>query len=121
MGRKLPPGEAERRARERSRKLWAGESYKKYDPMKEGFGRPEDWEKIADALYSGVFVPNRSPGTKNPWLIALSLDSLPASLADLTRAFRKAMFTAHPDYGGSNEQARTVLEAYSVLKRTIQS
>jgi hypothetical protein len=39
----------------------------------------------------------------------------------LTKASRAAMLKAHPDYGGTNAEARTVLEAYAVLKQKYRS
>jgi DnaJ-class molecular chaperone len=51
-----------------------------------------------------------------PYLLRLDLGEIPSSLADLFKAFRRMMFKAHPDYGGANQAAREVMEAYEMLK-----
>lgn len=129
MGARLPPGEAERRAKERARRTWSGENYKRYNPDVDGYGSPDEWERIADELFGRErFADNDADAeqprathkpTGNRFLDALGLHVMPSKLVDLVRAFRAAMFKAHPDYGGTNEAARAVLEAYAYLKRKV--
>lgn len=116
MGRRLPPGEAERRAAERKRAFWAGETHKTYDPKVEGFGSPDEWEQMAFARF-GMLPPARMGGLTEE-LVLLNLAARPTMLAELKSAFRKAMMKAHPDHGGSNEMARRVMEAFAKLAKT---
>ena len=56
MGRRLPPGEAERRAAERQRAFFAGEKHKKYDPETEGYGDYAQWASAASAFINGETI-----------------------------------------------------------------
>jgi hypothetical protein len=48
---RLTPEERERRRRERSRYTFSDAAYQHYDPEREGYGRPNDWERIAEMLF----------------------------------------------------------------------
>jgi hypothetical protein len=115
MGRaRLTPEEREARRKARSRFTFSNAAYQHYDPETDGFGSPDQWEKIAEQLF-GLKLP--VPGMLGKYLANLNLSAIPSCLADLTRAFREMMFKVHPDHGGSNAAAREVLEAYAFLKR----
>jgi hypothetical protein len=120
MGRRLPPGEAERRAKERARRFWSGETYATYDPTKEGFGSAAEWTAQAESLASGKGTYKRPEGAKSqarisPDLVTLGITEMPAHVDGLKAAFKKAMFVAHPDHGGTNEAARNLIDAYKRL------
>ena len=121
MGRRLPPGEAERRAEERRRKRWtdmkSGAAYKQYNPN-DGLGRgsAEQWQNTADARLNGHLVA----GPKlDGDLVLLGLTEMPADRRALSRAYRRASRTAHPDVGGSDEAFRALTEAYDRLMEKI--
>lgn len=103
MGKRLPPGEAERRAKERARKLWSGEVYKKIEP-----GSPEAWRAAAAAFMDGDiefvtdahnFVPPSKSNNSNPYLAVLNLDEMPDDFVGLKKAYRNAIMTAFRDNG----------------------
>jgi hypothetical protein len=54
----------------------------------------------------------------DPLVTALLFFGLPAKFtrADLTRRYREMMKSAHPDVGGSHEQAATVNWAHNLIK-----
>jgi hypothetical protein len=110
--------EAERLAKRKARNAFtfSDKAYKHYDPKTEGYGGPDQWETIAEHLFGKVVAH----GEFARYLTVLALTVMPSSLAELVSAFRAAMFKAHPDYGGSNADARAVLEAYAVLKKKIK-
>jgi hypothetical protein len=131
MGRRLPPGEAERRAAERARRTWSGADYKTYDPQAEGYGNYAEWERLAEELFGRIGDDlkdqtrsrhgSTGPGwTNDPLLRALGLDRLPTHVEGLTKAFRERMFKVHPDHGGTNDECREVMRAYQILKRRYQ-
>lgn len=111
---RLTPAEREARRRERSRHSFSDAAYAHYDPAKEGWGTPDSWEEIARKVFG---LARLKTGPVNKWLAALYLDTMPASAAELKKAFRAAMFKNHPDYGGTNEAARETMEAYETLQR----
>ncbi len=115
--KRLTLEERERRRKERSRFSFSDAAYAHYDVDKEGYGTPNDWEKIAELLF-GLKRP--IAGALGKYLAKLGLDALPSTVELLTKAFRSAMFKAHPDYGGTNADARDTLEAYAFLKRKYQ-
>lgn len=125
MGRaRLTPEERRARAKARSAFSFSDAAYQHYDPEKEGFGSPEQWEEIAARLFGKERIEDelhqwrRETSTfQDMSLRTLDLDVLPSTLAGLKSAFRKAMFKAHPDYGGTNQAARAVMTAFSILKR----
>src|SRR4051812_29528114 len=108
MGRpRLTPQEREARRKERARFSFSDASYRHYDPEKDGFGNPNQWEEYARKLFG---LKKLQAGPVNKWLVALFLDEMPVNFAALKKAFRAAMFVNHPDYGGSNEAARNTME-----------
>ena len=118
MGRRLPPGEAERRAEERRRKSWAdvksGAAYKQYNPNDgHGRGSTEQWQRTADARLGGHLVA--APKLDGD-LVLLGLTEIPATVKLLDRAYRLASRTAHPDGGGSDEAFIALAAAYDRLK-----
>lgn len=67
------------------------------------------------------YAPPPPPWTGNTlsdYLAALNLGPFaPITLESLKRAYKQAMKTAHPDTGGSKEQAQRVNEAYEAVLR----
>ena len=120
MGRRLPPGEAERRAKERARGLWSGESYEKYDPVKEGYGSAAEWIAAAEAMAAGRGTFKRVDGAKSEKvrdenLVIMGLDKMPDTIDGLKKAFRNACFVYHPDRGGNTKAMQDLLAAYRKL------
>jgi dihydroorotate dehydrogenase len=102
MASRLPPGEAERRAKERARATWSGEKYKKVEA-----GNADQWAAIAAAFVNGdvtfiaearAFTASASAAPKkknpNPHLAALDLDEMPINLAGLNKGYRSAVMAA---------------------------
>ena len=87
-------------------------AYEHYDASVSGYGSPDDWERIAAALFGSASVNDPD----EVYLSRLDLAAIPPSLAELTAAFRRTMFRTHPDYGGTNLAARETMEAYAILK-----
>ena len=123
---RLTDAERVQRRKERARFSFSDAAYQHYDLKRDGFGKPEDWERIAEELF-GKFdrlheqTTRTTPGGRfAKFLEVLGLSALPPAMDALTQAFRRAMFKAHPDYGGSDVAAREVLEAYAVLKKEIK-
>ena len=120
MGRKLPPGEAERRAKERARKRWAdmasGAAYTKFDPNDGiGYGSKEQWQGTAEARLNGR-LPKAAPKVDAD-LVLLDLTAMPETLKALTHAYRLASKDAHPDAPtGSHEAFLKLTEAYQRLQ-----
>lgn len=126
MGKRLPPGEAERRAAERHRATFSGEKYKHYDPETEGYGSYEQWAAMAAAFVNGDVVfeietdvkpsTTEAPRAKkkkstNPDLAALDLDEMPNEFKVLNSAYRKkamAVFREH----GSNDRSPDYVNAF---------
>lgn len=106
--------DAEREAKRRARiaHSFSNAAYNHYDTS-DGFGSFEEWIRAAEMLTGGVATTRNEMQDDLDFLL---LDTMPASLADLKKAFRNAMFVYHPDHGGSNEQARKALEAFGRLK-----
>jgi hypothetical protein len=116
MGKRLPPGEAERRAAERRRKTWAGETKKRYDTSN-GFGNADRWTGTAKAFVNGDVVVALPV---NETLALLGLSEMPANKAGLGRAYRKAVGAIHKQYGsdtapGYAEAFQTIRDAYQRL------
>jgi hypothetical protein len=112
----LSPEEREARRKERARHSFSDAAYKHYDPKAEGYGSADEWINAAEALAGGIPAFARVTGTAaSPDLTALFLEKMPDSVEALKRAFRNAMMVAHPDHGGTNEQARDVMAAYKRL------
>jgi hypothetical protein len=109
---------AEKEAKRKARAAFSfsNAAYRHYDPEKQGYGSPDQWEAIAEALFGKV----RVTGVFAKYFNILGLDAMPEDLLHLTQAFRRAMFRAHPDHGGTSAAARDVLEAYQVLKNKIK-
>jgi hypothetical protein len=101
-----------------ARKRAAWDRIKQGRPNPEGIaGDPDLWARIAGGARLQALP--RSAST-SPLLAALGLDSMPRSLDELKRAFRRAMMSAHPDHeGGSDERARKVMVAYETLRERL--
>src|ERR1700735_114073 len=112
---RLTPEEREARRRERVRFSFSAAAYQHYNPETEGFGNPEQWEEVARKMFGLSKLKKADPKTHNKWLLALGLESMPETLEALKKAFKTAMFKAHPDYGGTNAGARAVMEAFATL------
>lgn len=108
MASRLPPGEAERRAKARAAATWSGEKYKKVTP-----GTEEDWAAIAAAFVNGdvSFLEEARASSSaskshpsggyekkrknpNPYLAALDLDDMPIDFAGLKKGYRSAVMAA---------------------------
>ena len=72
-------------------------------------GNNDTWRKQADRM-------RRRYETADESLQLLGLTALPATLQELNKARRKVMLKAHPDQGGSEEQAQKINNAYDQLK-----
>jgi hypothetical protein len=117
MRPRLTPDEREARRKARAAFSFSDQAYRHYDPEKEGFGGPDEWEKIAHKIFG---LAKLKTGPINKWLAVLGLDTMPLNLVALKKAFRAAMLKAHPDLGGSNAAARAVMEAFETLKHRYQ-
>lgn len=115
MGKRLPPGEAERRAAERKRATWAGERYARYDPQTDGYGSFKEWARAASAFIhddEGIEyadIPSADTTERvssrryiDPRLLLLGLEEMPADLAALKRAYRTAVMQSYRENGSSD-------------------
>lgn len=91
--------------------------------------RKAHWDKIVNG---GPKYSDGVRGSREKWAAAaalilaskdnrgdlekLGLSDLPSTLDELKKAWKKAMVLAHPDRGGSNEEAMQVNEAYDRIK-----
>lgn len=119
MGRRLPPGEAERRAKERARRTWSGETNVKYDPSVVGYGSYDQWIAAAEAI-TGTKLRVGADRKANPDLDILGLSELPETMEKLKRAYRNAMMVHHPDKGGDLETAKKVNLAFERLSKNYE-
>lgn len=123
MGKRLPPGEAERRAAERQRATWSGERYARYDPLTEGYGSFKSWADAAAAFIHGDLEGNYfewAEGTEeivkpvgpkrrvDSHLERLGLDDPPADLKALISAYRRCVMKAFQLSGSSDTDPRYV-------------
>jgi hypothetical protein len=121
MPARLDPEERERRRKARVAHSFSDAAYQHYDP-KLGHGSYDEWIRTAESALGSDRVA-RAPHSRgssakiSPDLIALGLLVMPLDLKSLKTAFRKAMFTAHPDHGGTNAAAIAVTEAFHRLAR----
>jgi hypothetical protein len=118
VGRRLPPGEAARRAEARRRASWdrikAGTAH--YDPTDEhGYGSREQWRKAAsgDGWTAHEFV--EPPPKIELDLTMLGLLAEPKTLAELRAAYRAVARKCHPDTGGSHLAFISLKQAYDRL------
>lgn len=136
MGKRLPPGEAERRAAERRARTWSGANYKTYDPETEGYGSYEEWAAAAAAFNNGDFIrletefksepkPNGQqeapkakpkPTHSNPDVAIFGLADFPADYTVLKSAYRKAVFKAYQD-AGSSDTSPVYVNAFMALTK----
>ncbi len=120
MGKRLPPGEAERRAAERKRRLWGGETTHTYNPEKEGFGNSQEWRGNAEAFARGDTVVNTVSKSKvDPDMELLGLSEMP-DRPGLSRCYRKEAAKLFRAYGsdtapGYSEAFGKLTEAYNRL------
>ena len=89
---------------------WSNDQFKQSNGRR---GSKEKWSKAASQLL-------KRQGKESEHLEALGLTEVPESLAALKRAYRKAMLTAHPDVGGTEEEAAMVNEAYEALTEILK-
>ena len=122
MGSRLPPGEAERRAKERARKTWSGENYRKFDP-KTGFGSADQWAGTAKAFADGdVLIAGevRQPPI-NADLAYFGLSEMPETDRDLAKAQQRARKALFAHFGsdtavGYADAFITLTEAYDRIR-----
>lgn len=103
---------------ERARKVWKGETHRKYNPAAEGFGSVDQWIAAAEAAAHGrgAFRGARGASAKAVGdLDWFGLTSLPADVGGLKRAFRKAALRYHPDQGGNAVEFKAMVAAYERL------
>jgi len=74
-------------------------------------GSPEAWKSKAERLLGRVLSVDES-------LVVLGLRAPPTTLLELKKAYHKAIMVAHPDRGGSAEQAANNNKAYENLVKT---
>jgi hypothetical protein len=122
MGKRLPPGEAERRAAERKRAFFAGETHKKYDPETDGYGDYAQWASMAAAFVDGDFfyaIDIDAPKIKrqnNPDFDILGLTEHPANLKNLTGFYRRAVKNAYMA-AGSKDTAPEYVNAFMAITK----
>jgi DnaJ-domain-containing protein 1 len=76
-------------------------------------GTPEEWQSaFADAWEART--AKKIVGQESAWQI-LEVE-IGASLAEITKSFRRLMLKHHPDHGGDSETCRKIIAAYTVLK-----
>jgi hypothetical protein len=101
--------------KERSRLAFSEAAYKnRYDASK-GFGSPDEWIRAAEALLDGRLVLLHNIQTISADLIMFGLDELPTDLSVLKTAYRKRLFTVHPDYGGTEALTMDAVAAFERL------
>jgi DnaJ-class molecular chaperone len=71
-------------------------------------GNKDDWAKAANSLLKPL-------ETQESDMKVLGISKL-SSLSELTKARNKIMLKAHPDRGGSDGEARLIIEAFERLK-----
>ena len=137
MGKRLPPGEAERRAAERHRATFSGEKYKRYDPETEGYGSYAEWASAAAAFLNGDVIfevetdvkpeptakkPETAKKKKNanPNLAALDLDEMPIDFNGLKSGYRKAVFAAFRA-AGSNDTSPDYVNAFTKITKAFET
>ena len=69
---------------------------------------PDVWRRLAEARLGPVNAQDAD-------LAALGLTAMPADLQELKTAYRKAMLKAHPDLGGTDDDAIKASLAYARL------
>lgn len=116
MGKRLPPGEAERRKRERAKATWSGANYKRYDP-KDGHGSHDQWAGTAQAFANGDTV---MVTPVNADLAILGLSEMPDKRG-LNKVYRNAVAAVFKRFGsdtapGYAEAFLAVKEAYDRVK-----
>ena len=72
-------------------------------------GDPNTWKNAARGITESASF------NEDADMVLLNLTEL-SDLKTLTKARNKAMLSAHPDKGGTDEQARSIIEAYERLK-----
>ena len=112
---RMSDAEREVKRKARSAFSFSNAAYRHYNPEKQGYGSPDEWESIAEALFGKVVATSAMTKYYNILEVTPPIDML-----QLTSAFRRAMFKAHPDHGGTNAAARIVLEAYQMLKNYLR-
>jgi len=90
------------------------EGYRTYDAT-QGFGSVNEWRNLWERMSGSQAKAILQDGDP---LIILGLSSLPTE-KELDRVFRKLMLTNHPDKGGTHEQAKSIIAAYTLLKAKI--
>jgi hypothetical protein len=120
VGRRLPPGEAERRRKLRQWRAFSGDGGPRYDPIRDGYGNPSQWRAAAGEGFTFVADPEPTTRRVDADLTVLGLADMPESLRRLHVAWRFASLAAHPDApGGSHDAFIAVGQAYERLKRRI--
>lgn len=79
-------------------------------------GNRKSWEDAARLLMGRSIKPS----DRNEYLALLGLQILPKTKAELSKARRQAMRTAHPDVGGSDELATQINNAFEKLSLEIE-
>jgi hypothetical protein len=105
MRKRLSDAERELRRKQNLQKLKKG--YGTYEGER---GSPEQWQAMAERVRARVSGVAKA-------LKVLGLDVIPKDLESLKRHYRRAMLTAHPDQGGSNEQAQRLNAAFEVVEK----
>ena len=102
----LTPEEKEFKRKERNRNLF--NKYKTYD---DGIrGSINNWQKIAELIghKSDFYAENFK---------FLNITTLPKTVEDLKKLWKRAMLENHPDLGGDTAMASKINEAYATLKK----
>lgn len=100
----LTPEEREERRRANVAKFLS--SHRTHDGE---WGDPAMWRRMAQGLLQ------KAPDELHVMLARLGLEAMPASPAALKTARNRALFSAHPDQGGTDQMAKDVLMAYEWL------
>ena len=104
---RLTDEERERKRKERNRKVL--ESYKRSSNGVKGSA--EKWKQAAEML-----LRHAKDTDINIALKELKIQSLPSSLKELARVWKKRIIETHPDKGGDVKEASAVNNAYALLK-----
>lgn len=97
--------ESDMQAKPKRKNPWDTKQFKK-SRIK---GDPNSWRNAAKGITSSATF------NQDADMALLDLTELP-DLKALTKARNKALSLAHPDKGGTDEQARLILEAFERLK-----
>lgn len=115
MRTRLTPEERDARIAARKAATWGGETRLKYNPDVEGYGSPEQWQRIFNQTM-GLDEARKACGSDSPRSI-LEV-AMSATWDEIKRAYRKLAMKFHPDLNPAVDPAkfRKIQGAYEILE-----